>query len=284
MFEDTVGSSETTEPVVETPSVETPDAAQVAPTSPSDGMNPAWKPLLDKLPESLHGMVTPTLREWDSGVENRFKTVQSEYEPYKQFVADKVDPQQIQAAMQVAAIIRDNPRFVFDKMVEQFGDEWGLNEDQGEFEDDEQPDEYDESGQPTFNLESNPAFQQVQSQMEAIAQFTQSQQEAAERAKLDEAINRDFQAASEKYGELSQQDVEMIGSIALGNNITVTQAADRLFGYSPRQAAATPNRLPNIVAPGGGQPAQLVNPTTLDGKDTKALVAQLLNNSLGHKD
>lgn len=285
MFEDTVGTSETTEPV-ETASVETPDVAQsTTPQDDTGGINPAWQPLLSKLPESLHGMITPTLREWDNGVQNRFETVQSKYKPYDQFVNEGVDPDNIAAALQVAQVIRENPRFVFDKMVEQYGEEWGLGQDQGDYDDGNEPNEYDEDGEPQFSIENDPAFQQIQSQMDQIAQFNQAQADEAERNRLDSAINADFQSAADKYGELSARDVQMISSFALGNNCTVAQAADQLFEYAPRGAGnAQQHSLPNIVAPGGGQPAQIVNPATLDDKSTKSLVAQLLQSSLGQKE
>lgn len=47
--------------------------------------NPAWKPLLDKLPPALHPMVMPVLEEWDKGVQQKFTEIREEYKPYEAF-------------------------------------------------------------------------------------------------------------------------------------------------------------------------------------------------------
>lgn len=47
--------------------------------------NPAWKPLLDKLPPALHDMIKPILTQWDEGVQAKFQEIHAEYEPLKAF-------------------------------------------------------------------------------------------------------------------------------------------------------------------------------------------------------
>jgi NACalpha-BTF3-like transcription factor len=236
-----------------------------------ESFNPAWQPLVEKLPEGYVPMIAPTLREWDSN----FQKVQTEYAPWKQFTEQGVAPDQVQTALQVANLLQTNPRFVYDKMMEQYGEEWGVNSVQGTEEE-----EFDEQEEGTYALERDPAFQQTQAQLGAIAQFQQAQMEQQARAQIDAEIDRDFKKVSEKYGELSQDDISMIVSVATSQNLSVPQAAEKVFTFAPRQQGQQQqSSLPNVVPPGGGMPAAVVNPANLNGQDTRRMVENILRNA-----
>lgn len=254
---------------------DTTGAAAGAETSTENGggesYNPAWNPVFEKLPSEFHGMIAPTFKEWDSN----FQKVQSEYAPYKQFSEQGVQPDQIQTALQVAHLLQTNPRFVYDKMMEQYGEEWGVNSGQGAEEE-----EYEEGEeQNAFSLERDPAFQQTQAQLNAIAQFQQQQIENQARQQINAEIDRDFAKVAERYGELSQDDIAMIVSVATSQNLAVPAAADKVFSFAPRQQQAAPSNLPNVVPPGGGMPAAVVNPANLNGRETRSMVEQILRNA-----
>jgi hypothetical protein len=244
-----------------------------------NGFNPAWNPLLEKLPTEFHHIVAPTLREWDTGVQKRFEQVQSKFKPYEQFAEQNVAPDDIQVAMQVANLLQTNPRFVYDKMMEQYGEEWGLNSDQGFADEGTDEFETDENGQ-VYDLENDPRFQQTQQQLQALTQLQQAQIEQQAREKIDAEINRDFEAVSQKHGQLSQEDIDMIISVSLSQQVPLTQAADKVFSYrGVQQAQQQQNSLPNVVPPGGGMPSQAVNPANLDNKSTRNLVEGILRNA-----
>lgn len=245
----------------------------------SNGFNPAWSPLLEKLPDEFHGMIAPTLKEWDQN----FQRVQSQFSPYKDFAEQGVDPAQITASMQLAKVIQENPRLVYDKMVEYYGDEWGINNsgqgvvEQGNPVEDASLDGGAE-GVP-FEVENHPMFQQMQQQMQAMTQFQQAQIEAQQMAQINAELDRDFKAVETKFAggeQLTQQEVSMIGNIAIAQGITVPKAADIYFGMHPRQSAPPANNLPHIVPPGGGMPSQAINPASLTEKQTRATVAEIL--------
>lgn len=244
-----------------------------------DSFNPAWNPIMEKLPSEFHNMIAPTLKEWDSN----FQRVQTQFSPYKQFADSQVTPDQINASLQLAQVLQTNPRLVYDKMIETYGDEWGLNQVQGqqeEFDPNDDASAFDDGG---FNPENHPMFQQMQQQMGAIAQFQQAQIENQERQRINAEIDRDFKSIGEKFGELTQDDISMIAAVSLQNEIPLTQAADRVFSYKPRTASATPqnNSLPNVVPPGGGMPSQAIDPTKLTGVQTRDVVAKMMQQMLG---
>lgn len=253
---------ETVIPQVETPSTE------------GDSHNPAWNPVFEKLPTEFHNMIAPTLREWDSN----FQKVQSQYAPYKQFAEQQIPAEDIQTAMQVANLLQTNPRFVYDKMLEQYGDEWGINSGQG-LTDDNAEEFEDGSLEGTFDLEKDPRFQHLQQQAEAMAQFQQAQIEQQARQQIDQEIDRDFKAVATKHGELSPDDINMIVSVAVSQGLSVPQAADKVFQYRGVQQQPVSNSLPNVVPPGGGMPSTAIDPTQLDNKATKDLVAGILRNA-----
>lgn len=87
--------------------------------------NPAWKPFLDVLPESLHNLVLPVLKEWDAGVQSKFQEIRSEYaelEGFKKFVDANVDPEYVEQAVILADQLQREPG----KIVGQINEAWNL--------------------------------------------------------------------------------------------------------------------------------------------------------------
>ncbi len=105
-----VTEEETEEEVVEEESDDNEDAAD------SSG-NPAWSELYDVLPKSLHGMVEPVIAKWQSGVDNQFE----KFGPYKKFAEAGVNPDVIEASMELARQVASNPKSVYDELAERYG-------------------------------------------------------------------------------------------------------------------------------------------------------------------
>lgn len=265
------------------PQVTDTDVTNDGPSDGSSGDNPAWGELLGALPTSLHPIVKPHLSNWDKQVHQRFQTVQSQYEPYKQFIDQKVDPQQLMNGMQIMQMLASDPRAFYDRMTEHYGSEWGLNSDQGQSGDDEWDDELGDED------ENNPLAQQLaeaQQQLESMrgnqdtmAQFLAAQVEKEYQQQADQAVEQEFKAVSEKYGELTPAHVDAIVSMALQNNIEIPQAADRVFSLIGQQAQAQQQRpaAPRVVPTNGGSPAPApINPGKLSGADRRALVRSIL--------
>lgn len=87
--------------------------------------NPAWKPFLDVLPESLHNIVLPVLQDWDKGVQQKFQDIRNEYselEAYKKFVDANIDPEYMEQAVILADQLQKEPA----KIVGQINEAWNL--------------------------------------------------------------------------------------------------------------------------------------------------------------
>ena len=79
--------------------------------------NPAWDELLDVLPKSLHGMVKPVLDKWQSGIDSEFEKIA----PYRKFADADVNPQIIEASMDLARQVQSNPKAVYDELAQRYG-------------------------------------------------------------------------------------------------------------------------------------------------------------------
>lgn len=246
------------------------------------GGNPAWKDVLEALPSSLHSVVTPHLQKWDQSVQKRFETVQSQYNPYKQFVEQGIGAQDIEASLALRQIIDSDPRAFYDKMTEYYGADWGINSGQGQTNgnaDYSLDGEEDEEGQE-FDLESNPLFKQVKEQQDIIAGFLASKVEQETQAAAQAEINQELAAVGAKYGvdgKIAPEDEKFVISIALQNNVNLAQAADMFFGrVGQAQQQQKMGNYPHIVPTTGGVPAQNFNPADLSQKQTRDLIAGML--------
>lgn len=253
------------------------------------GINPAWEELLGSMPTSLHSQIIPHLQKWDSGVEKRFATVQSQYEPYKALIEQQVDPGEAVAALRMAQMIAENPRDFYDRLGQHYGSEWGIGSGQGQAPndaDDYSLGDYEEEegeGEEGFDLSSNPLFKQLQEQQQTIAQFLAAdlqRQQQAEEAKLNEEADREVATAittiTEKYGNgkpLNENFVKATLSMAVQNNQTIEEAAEVVAGLAGMNSRPAP---PTIMSPSGGVPLTQVNPADLDSKATKNLVMEIL--------
>lgn len=83
--------------------------------------HPAWQEVLDSIPDALHPMITPTLEKWDKGVEARLAKVREEYEPYKGFIEQQIDPDAANQALGFLRAIEADPAGVVKALQEAYG-------------------------------------------------------------------------------------------------------------------------------------------------------------------
>lgn len=244
--------------------------------------NPAWGEILEALPTSLHGVVKPHLAKWDQGVQQRFQQVQSQYSPYKQFVDNNVSADDLSSGYQLVKMISENPRDFYDRMTEFYGEEWGLNSDQGRDDGNEWVDPEDEDGndQPDPIAQQLEAAQQelaaMKGNQDTIANYLAGQVEAQVQQEANQEIEKEFTQITEKYGELDQQKINLIVSLAVQNKMSATEAADQVFSLlGAQQQQARP--APRVVPTNGGIPqSPPINPGKLAPKDRRSLVASIL--------
>jgi hypothetical protein len=244
------------------------------------GINPAWNDLLNEIPSSLHHVVTPHLTKWDQGIQQKFQQIQQDtsvYEPYKDFVDNKVDPQSIQQALAVMGMLNDKPEQFFQEMQNFYSDDprfKGILKPEGQGQQEFDLGEDQQKQQQQYNLESDPRFQQLTQQQEIIANFLSTQVQQQEQAKEDAALDAELTAMTQKFGEFDEDYV--LGLVSSG--IDLDKAVQRYKNIEAkfRQAPLPGSNLPPVVNPGGGVPSTAINPADLSSQDTKNLIASYL--------
>lgn len=273
------GGGDTTPPVVND------SAPQAVPDQQTQqiNINPAWNPVLEKLPPSFHPAITPHLQEWDKNFNTKLAEVQQRYEPYKSFVDNSVSADDIQMALNIVKEIDTNPQQFYQQMQDYFGFGAGQGQQQQQSPAAAQPNADPNFGfdiQPDDELTQNPKIQELMQNQQALAQAVLAQREQAQLEQHNRQIEADLAEIKQTNPNV---DELMLFRIATGQGVDLKQAATILQQYNEsvltasRQVAAPPVFNPA----GGGVPAaQQPDPAKLNGRETKNLVAEILKAQL----
>lgn len=255
-------------------------SADVDNTDASQG-NPAWQELYGVLPDSLQTVVAPVLDKWErrnqAQIQQYAEQVQA-YEPYKEFVDNGVPVEQMEAALQVMALIDSNPQEFMQQMQAFYGGDNAQQQDTGGQQQKTNPNSNDDySGmfdEAPFDISSDPTIQQLKNQQDIIAGFLASQVEAEQQQVEDAQLDADLAALKEKFGDYDEQYV--VGLAV--NGIPLEEGVQR-YQQMVNNIRTTPTAqdgLPNIMAPGGGTPSEAVNPADMTTEQRKAFVMRAL--------
>ncbi len=215
--------------------------------------HPAYKPILDALPESLQAVILPTLQEWDKGVQQKLQDVRAEYEPYKKFIDAKVDPTYLEQAANLAHNLQENP----EKVIAQINSEWKLGfatpEELAELKaaGSNGENEFDLSD-PEFDISTHPEFVAMKQLVEGVNTKLTAQQE---QEKYDQEVQEfeeylDGLEATHKEGGFNRTLVTAFMSQGLDGEAAVKAYREALAG-----TVTPPNQdneqLPPVTVMGG---------------------------------
>ena len=252
------------------------------PIDPADEVrgNPAWGEILDKTPSQLHPMMIPVFQRWDKN----FQDVQTKYAPYKDLVDGGIQPQDIQASLNVMRLLNENPRAVFDQMLTTFGPQWGVSlaeaqaqqnqEQQAQGVPQDSTTDYDLS-QSGFDISKDPRYQEMQQKVDTVAQFFAQQIEADEKRQIEEALDREVAELEAKHGQFNKQIVFALAA----NGMPLEQAVETWKGQAAQMQPAPGSNFPPVMTPGGGSPSQAVDVSSLSSQDTIGLVKSWIQNA-----
>lgn len=271
----TVENADNVEPQNEAP-VDTGGEEQ---QSNNDGGHPAWEEILSnaEVPEPYKPLLRKTFQQWDEGVNKRFEElhqVQSQFEPYKPFLENNIEPQQLERAYQIMQMIESNPEGFYQHMGDFYkfnqGQQQAQNSGQGQQVDE---DEYDISGEEDDPY--SPKFQQLEQQQEMIAQALIAMHEKEQNEAADQQLDAELSSLKENRGEF---DESFVLNVAANNGGNLEAAVDKYFEIvASVQGKPRPgSNFPKVVSPSGGTPQTPVNPADLDKKGTKDYALQLI--------
>ena len=251
--------------------------------------HPAWQPILDQVPEELHGLIRPELEKWDRGVQEKIQGLHSEYEPYRNFEQQGITPDQMNQALQFVSLFDQDPEGVIRQAIEHYG----LNLGQGDSDDDDyDDDDYDDDEDDEDNEGSDRRYRQLQQRQDNIEeQLSRNQQEQLD-AQADEALDEYLDELEEQYGAYDEQYVLSLMAQGIPGDRAVQQFQELYsrFGsdmdegegqdQNQNNGQGNGNGAPIVSGAGGtvgsGLPSGVTKPGDLSDAQVESLVEQLL--------
>lgn len=167
--------------------------------------HPAWKEILDVIPEALHTLVKPTLEKWDKGVSERFAKIHEQYDPYKGLIEAQADPQDLQRAYMLLNQIQENPEEVVKQAIEAFELDYVHKSTIPEPTVDSSNDDYDYGFEKDeeMDLAQNPVFQQMTKTLEQLQSAVDAQKARDEELQAAEEHEAYLEELKEEHGEFN---------------------------------------------------------------------------------
>lgn len=163
--------------------------------------NPAWDELYNVLPKSLHGMVEPVISKWQSGVDSEFE----KFSPYRKFAESGVNPDVIEASMELARQVAANPKAVYDELAERYGWAQANAMIQQASENLEDAEDYEED--PFGDDPTSAELKAMKAELDALKGTLQSREEQEEQAQLGYEIESSIEALTSEHGDFDQEAV-----------------------------------------------------------------------------
>jgi hypothetical protein len=163
--------------------------------------NPAWDELYNVLPKSLHGMVEPVISKWQSGVDSEFE----KFSPYRKFAESGVNPDVIEASMELARQVAANPKAVYDELAERYGWAQANAMIQQATENLEEAEDYEDD--PFGDDPTSAELKAMKAELDALKGTLQSREEQEEQAQLGYEIESSIEALTSEYGDFDEEAV-----------------------------------------------------------------------------
>lgn len=166
----------------------------------SNSNNPAWKPILDELPEEYHDKITPFLRDSDKHVQE----VQQKFAPYKDFADRGVSPDVIKQAMQLGEIVSTNPRALFDELQNRYNFTAAeAAQAVNDVVEDNNEDEFGQGFSGEDDFENHPAYKKLESQISEFQREREESRHQEEMLHIQREVASEWDALESKVGKLS---------------------------------------------------------------------------------
>lgn len=226
--------------------------------SSGDSINPAWNDLLKIVPQELHSQVTPHLRKWDQGVQQRFQQIHDGYKPYKTFQDAGYDPSTIETALGILQSLNTEPRKIYDALAAYHG--WAAGEDT----------EQDPQQQIQQQEQESPENRHLRQQVDLLSNILLQQHSLSQQEQEDAALDDELNRLTDEYGEFDERFV--LGRIMAGQS---PEDAVKEFHSFVNNVRTQRPRSPQLLSSGGNVP-QLQSNKPKPGQETRNLVADML--------
>lgn len=245
--------------------------------------NPALTELYEVLPKSLHGLVEPVINKWQSGIDQQFQTIA----PYRKYADAGVDPDVIEASLELAQQISANPRGVYDELAERYG--WKQAEQMMQQAVAVAKNETDDSFYSDPDVEEDPAAAELaalRAEMEALKQERNSEREEATEKTYEYEINSSLDILRKEYGDFDEEAI-MRRAMILSDDYPTAElpqligAAFEQYQEEVERIRASVKRAPR-VAGGAGNSIPAPAPVKLNTREDRvAAIEDIVKRTLG---
>jgi hypothetical protein len=226
-----------------------------------DGLGTEWNEVLSVIPEEVRGTV-------GSALKNRVADYETKLSSYKDWddVIKTGNPELVKTAIGTYEVIENRPQEVYELL----GRHLGISTQQAKKVAEELED--DNSGDPIVTQLKN----QVDTLSQIILSQRQEEMKSTQLKQQEDALAKELDNLKSKYGDYDEEQ------ILYRMHDKGLSAEDAYKEYSAMVDSIRARRpAPMVLGQSGSIPRQAVDPRKLDSKDTKNLVAQLLQQSLG---
>lgn len=242
--------------------------------SDAPGPNPAWNDVLNVLPEQFHSVVTPHFQKWDDAANQRIESVNSQlktFQDYQPFVEHGITAKEIENGLRLVYEINNNPQNVYDSLAKAYN--FGQQQQQTA----QKPSTQDNDEGDENNAISPEILQKLQGQegiLQAVAQIVLNDARAKRDAQADAELDKELSSLQAEYGDDYNERYVLA---MMQNGMSGKEACD---SFKEMRSSLSPQPFaPNVLGSSGGGsgvPSQAIDPTKLSGKETRNLVAQML--------
>lgn len=240
----------------------------------SPGPNPAWDEVLGVIPESLHSAVTPHFQKWDQSAQQRIEQANTQlkaFESYQPFVDNQISPEDLEQGLQLMYQLNTNPQGVYEALAQAYG--YGAQSPTSQ----EGGTGAEGEGEGEGNEFQDPRFDQLQQGLDLVAQTILTQQQREMEAQASAQIDAEVEQMKQQHPGISEEFIYSLmvngfDASYIGNKWN--EVTQNILQQNPRPFA------PSVLGSNGGGtglPSQAIDPTKLNGKDTRNLVVQMLN-------
>lgn len=240
--------------------------------------HPAWKPILDAVPEEYHEALMPQLQEWDTGVSRKFQDIHDKYAAYEEL--EDYDPSDLKEAAEIYQQLVNDPAATWESIGRVFGlspqetAQSASEAESGDFDDLELP--------PALMAKLAKVDKQEQ-MLEMIAADLQGRNVAEEEAEEDAALEEYLEELAEEYGAFDEDYIVTLLAAGIDGDEAIARYQELVGEANAEQVAEVESSdsrtsAPRIMSSSGGVPSGSGNPnlSKLSDQDTKGLVAEIL--------
>lgn len=236
-------------------------------SQPQGGSNP----FLESVDPAHRQFVEPYIQKWDADVTRRFQELHSQYEPYKQLG----DPEELAVANAIYQRLNEDPQGFYKDLAELLQQETG------------------EQGSPSGqgqqqNLGQALPFQglpeefqaeygQTRQAVEAMAQYILDQQQTQQAQQEDAELEQYMGNLKQQFGEFDEDFVlSKMYTAGMNGEQAVQAYHQRLQEFVNQSGGIQRQQTPKVLSGGGSVPQQTQKVSDLNRKDTKDLVAAIM--------